>query len=182
VVLIKSLSREIKKMKVKVLLGYVILGVLVLLLFWDKPERAQAFILFFTLLAVLVYVADTNRLAIDTNRLANYQSMQFRGMWIAGLFKDFSTEIDAFIRDIKKGEKLLKLRLDFHISDVNNYFDVLLNLFQKIEDKNYLTEQQKEFHKLWEDMVETYDMEKDIFINFLIDFKKEMQKRIGNMI
>jgi hypothetical protein len=172
-------------MKVKVLLlltGYIILGVLVLLLFWDKPERAQAFILFFTLIAVLVYVADTNRLATDTNRLANYQSMQFRGMWIAGLFKDFSTEIDAFIREIKEGEKPLKLRLDFRISNIDNYFDVLLNLFQKIEDKNYLTEQQKELHKLWDDMVETYDMEKDIFTNFLTDFKKEMQKRIGNMV
>lgn len=179
-------------MKVKVLFlltSYIILGVLVLLLFWDKPERAQAFILFFTLIAVLVYVADTNRLAIDTNRLAtdtnrlaNYQSMQFRGMWIAGLFKDFSTEIDAFIQEIKEGEKPLKLRLDFHISNIDNYFDVLLNLFQKIEDKNYLTEQQKEIHKLWEDMVETYDMEKDIFINSLIDFKKGMQKRIGNII
>ncbi len=157
------------------LIGYTTLGVLVLLLFRDNLQMAQAIILFLTLLAILVYVADTNR-------LANYQSMQFRGMWIAGLFKDLSTRIDAFIRDIKKGDAPLKITLDFHISDIDNYFDVLPHLFPKREDKNYLREQQENFHKLWEDLLETSDTEKDIFINFLIDFKKEMQKRIGDMI
>jgi len=154
---------------------YMILGVLVLLLFRDNAQMAQAIILFLTLLVVLVYAADTNR-------LANYQSMQFRGMWIAGLFKDLSTRIDAFILDIKKGEAPLRITLDFHISDIDNYFAVLLHLFPKREDKNYLCGQQKEFHKSWETLLETYDREKDIFINFLIDFKKEMQKRIGNII
>jgi hypothetical protein len=163
-------------MKVLLLLtGYIILGVLVLLLFRDNAQMVQALILFLTLLAVLVYVADTNR-------LANYQSMQFRGMWIAGLFKDLSTRIDAFIRDIKKGEAPLRITLDFHISDIDNYFDVLPHLFPKREDKNYLHGQQEEFHRLWEDLLETSDTEKDLFINFLIDFKKEMQKRIGNII
>ena len=89
--------------------------------------------------------------------------------------------IDAFIQDINSPVPLLKQRANFHIDDIDNYFEVLPKILQKKSDKDYLKKQRNEFHELWDDLNEKDSTEKDQFILFLIEFKREMLVRLVNI-
>lgn len=192
-------------MNKKLYVVFSIIGTITLLIiYWNaaKPERPQylqSIILFLTLVAALLYVDDTNKLAgatkqlaDDTNKLAKYQSVQFRVMWIADIFRNFSNRLDAFTQHIAAHDtfiahkdtvrQFLSKNSNVHIYDIDNYFDVMKTLFHKKDDKDFLSEQEKKFHNLWDGYTKTGDIDKEVFVGYISDFKKEMQKRIGNLM
>jgi hypothetical protein len=155
---------------------------------FSKDASVNSALLFSTMLALLWYTIETNKLqktsaeqveltrkALDLSRIT--LSIEL----IHETFRNMSTVIDAFIGDIDSLVPLLKQRANFRVDDIDNYFEVLQKILQKKSDQNYLKKQQSEFHELWEDLNEKDSTEKDQFILFLIEFKKEMSVRLVNI-
>jgi len=166
------------------LILFIILGLIIIIAFRSKPDLASTIILFLTLLILVVYT-------IDTNRIANYNSKQFNAYWVAGIFSNFSTRIDSFYKDLDlSGIAFTSARMSEHFDDTKYYFDVFEQLFLKKEDKLFISKQGKEFKQLCNE-VEKNERDKDYpqltncrnkLMEMLKVTKREMQIRIGKLV
>ncbi len=155
---------------------------------FSKDASVNSALLFSTMLALLWYTIETNKLQKTsaeqvelTRKTLDLSRITLSIELIHETFRNMSTVIDAFIADINSPVPLLTQRANFRVDDIDNYFEVLQKILQKKSDQDFLKKQQSEFHELWEDLNEKDATEKDQFILFLIEFKKEMLVRLVNI-
>lgn len=152
-----------------ILLFSILVG-LILYIFRNDFSKAQTLIVALTLLVLLFY-------AIDTNRIADSTSKQYRAFWISQYFNNFSLRVDSarkYISGIHQDEAW-----NIHQDDLLKYFDIFIELWPEKKGKQFLIEKKAEF----EDFCNKFlGVENDKINDFLLKLKEELGIKVAKLI
>jgi len=149
---------------------FIIVGLVVALLVTIIPpykplsvELGTMWILFFTLVVVTFYF-------YETKHIAEWGPRQFRALWIAEIFRNFSVRIDACLKDLQDGKEE---NMNTHEKDIERYFRVLEALWPKRPEPNVIENLKKKF---WNDWKKNRDKQE-----CLRELQEDLQIKVGKL-